>query len=84
MQSKGLIKAIILIVIALIVLGYFGFNVTDIINGPTVQANLHSAWDFVVNVWQNYLSVPFTWFWDKFVVGVLWKIIQSGLPASTV
>ncbi len=81
-MNKGLIKAIILIVIALIVLGYFGFDVGDIINGPTVQANLHTVWGFVSKIWNNYLAAPVIYIWDKFVVGVLWKIIQAGLPAS--
>jgi len=81
MSKKGLIKTIIIIVIALIILGYFGFNISDIINGPTVQSNLHSAWNFVYNLWNNYLSVPFTFFWDKFVVGILWKTFQAGMSA---
>ena len=81
-NNKGLIKAIIVIVIALIILGYFGFNVGDIINGPTVQANLHTAWDIVSKIWNNYLAGPVIYIWDKFVVGILWKIIQSAIPAS--
>jgi hypothetical protein len=79
MYRKGLIKTIIVIVIALIILGYFGFNIGDIINGPTVQANLHTFWDFVLSVWNNYLYGPVIYIWDNFVVGVLWKLIQAGL-----
>ena len=79
--KKGLVKTIIIIVIALIVLGYFGFNVTDIINGPTVQANLHAAWDFILKLWNNFLSVPFMFVWNKIVIGILWKLIQAGLAA---
>lgn len=75
--KKGLIKTIIVIVIALIVLGYFGFNVTDIINSPTVQSNLNSAWGLVMNIWTNYLAAPVT-----YVFGILWRIIQSALPAK--
>ncbi len=81
MNNKGLIKTIIVIVIALIVLGYFGFNVGDILNGPTVKANLNSAWDFVSKIWANYLAAPCIYFWDHFVVGFLWKIIQSGMTS---
>jgi hypothetical protein len=81
MYKKGLIKTIILIVIALIVLGYFGFNVGDIINSPTVQSNLNTAWGFVSNIWNNYLAAPVLYVWDKFVVGILWKLIQAQLPA---
>ncbi len=81
MTKQGLIKTIIVIVIALIILGYFGFNIGDIINGPTVQSNLHTVWNFVVNIWNNYLSVPFVYVWDKLVVGILWKVFQGGLTA---
>lgn len=70
---------ILVIVIGLIVLGYFGFNVKDIIESGTVQTNLHYVWDFVVKVWNLYLAAPFIFIWDKFVVGVLWKFIQAGL-----
>jgi len=79
MYKKGLIKTIIVIIIALIILGYFGFNIGDIINGSTVQSNLHTAWDFVSKIWNNYLSVPFVFVWDKIFVGILWKLLQSGL-----
>ena len=72
MNNKGLIKAIIVIIIALVVLGYFGFNVKDIINGPVVQENLHSAWSFVLNIWTNYLKEPFVK-----VFGMIWQFIQS-------
>ena len=77
MYKKGLIKTIIVVVIALIVLGYFGFNVRDIINSPTVQANLSSAWDLVSNVWNNYLAAPVMYVWN-----ILWRIIQTALPAK--
>lgn len=76
--NKGLIKTVILVVIALIVLGYFGFNVGDIINSPTVQANLQFTWNFVLNIWNNYLSVPFNYVWNTFVIGVLWRLLQTG------
>ena len=82
-SNKGLIKTILLIVVALIVLGYFGFNIGDIINGPTVQANLNTTWDFVSKIWNNYLAAPSYYIWDKFIVGILWRTIQAGLPAST-
>ncbi len=77
-MNKGLIKTIILIVIALIVLGYFGFDVADIVNSPTVQANLTNTWNFVLKIWNNYLATPVMYVWNTFVVGVLWKLIQAG------
>ena len=76
MYKKGLIKTIVIIVIALIILGYFGFNIVDIINGPTVQANLHAAWDFAMMIWNNYLAAPVI-----YIAGMLWQLFQNGLTA---
>jgi hypothetical protein len=83
MTKQGLIKTVIVIVIALIILGYFGFNIGDILNTPTVQANLHAAWEFVVKVWTNYLAGPAMYVWDHFIVGTIWPLIKSALPAAT-
>jgi len=79
MKKKGLIKMIVVIVIALIILGYFGFNIKDIIESDSVQTNLQYVWGFVKTFWNNYLAAPIIFVWDKFVVGVLWHLIQEGL-----
>lgn len=69
-QSSGFIKTIVVIVIALIILGYFGYNVQDIVNSPMVQKNLNYAWDLVQHVWNNYLKIPMTFIWDKIIIGI--------------
>ena len=74
MYRKGLIKTILIIVIALIILGYFGFNIKDIINSSTVQSNLHVFWDFIFKIWNNYLATPVI-----YVAKILWKLIQACL-----
>jgi len=79
MEKKGFIKTVIIIVIALIVLGYFGFDVENIIKSEKVQKNLNYIWDMVSNVWNLYLATPFMFVWDKFFVGVVWKTIVSVL-----
>ena len=92
-NSSGFIKTIVIIVIALIILGVFGYNVSDIVNSPLVQKNLNYAWDIVQFVWQNYLKVPAIWIWEKIVIGLGWdnlvKLLGSkavsnlGAPAPT-
>ena len=61
----GFIKLILLIVIALVVLGFFGYNLRDIINSPTVHDNLVYVWDLIVKFWNMFLATPFHWIWDK-------------------
>ena len=72
-------RIIIVIIIALIVLGYFGFDLSEILNSPTVKSNLHTAWNIVLNIWNNYLAAPVIFIWD-----MLWKVIRMALPASNV
>jgi hypothetical protein len=75
-MQKGFIKMIFLIVIVLIILGYFGYNLEDIIRNPTVQKNLHYVWNFVSYIWNTFLAGPARFIWDKVVVGLVWENLQ--------
>lgn len=79
MNNKGFVKLIILIVIVLIVLGYFGFNLQSIIESPTVQNNLIYVWKFIKMIWTDFLAVPFVFIWNKLIIGVVWRLIEAGL-----
>ncbi|TSC83822.1 MAG: hypothetical protein G01um101417_389 [Parcubacteria group bacterium Gr01-1014_17] len=50
-ENRGVVKAVLLIVIALVVLGYLGYNLRDIISSPSVRDNLAYAWGLVVKLW---------------------------------
>jgi cell shape-determining protein MreC len=47
--KKGLINTIVLIVIALIVLGFFNIDLKTILAGPVVKENLTYAWQLAVD-----------------------------------
>ncbi|MSR78579.1 MAG: hypothetical protein EXS59_00320 [Candidatus Taylorbacteria bacterium] len=76
-QKSGFIKLIIVIVIALIVLGYFGFSISDILKSPSVSNNLNYAWGLAMTVWQKFLMVPFKYVWNNIVVGMFWNTFSS-------
>lgn len=63
--NRGFLKLIILIVLALVVLGFFGYNFKDIIESPTVKENLQYVWGLAVKLWNNFLAEPANWLWDK-------------------
>lgn len=69
-KKGGFIKLILLIVIALVVLGFFGYNLKDIIDSPTVKENLVYVWGLAVKFWNAFLATPANWVWDK-IQGVL-------------
>lgn len=58
---------IVIIVIALLVLSYFGYNLRAIVNAPNTQDNFSFVGGVVVDVWNNYLKVPATFVWNVFV-----------------
>ncbi len=77
-EHGGFIKIILIVVIALIVLGYFGLNIGDILASPVVKENLAWFWDFLTNVWTTYLSGPAHWLWDN-LIRVLWDLFIEGV-----
>ena len=61
---SGFITAILLIVAALIILGYFKVDIQTVLSSPDVQANLQYAWQLLVEGvhtgWNYLLSLTAT------------------------
>lgn len=70
--NQGLIKLIILLIIAIIVLGYFGISLKAIFGQETVRGNLDFVWQTASYVWENYLKSPVIWVWNVFY-NLLWR-----------
>ncbi len=81
-KQGGFLKIILIIVLALVVLGYFGFNLENIINSPTVHSNLQYVWDLAVTMWNKFLVVPATFIWDKIVIGIVWDSLLKLISMS--
>lgn len=64
--NQGIIGWIILVVAAIIILGYFGFDLRRIIESPQVQQNLQYAWDWVKG--------PILWVWE--FIKAVWEAIE--------
>lgn len=77
-NHAGFIQIILIIVIALIVLGYFSINIADVMASPIVKENLSYAWNIAKTVWGTYLSGPATWVWEH-IISVLWDLFLQGV-----
>jgi len=71
-KRGGFIQMIIIVVIALIALGFSGFDVKNIIESPLVQENLDYVWGLVKIVWDDYLSEPILYFWHNIFLELFW------------
>ncbi len=72
-DNRGLIKWIVIILIAVIVLSYFGFDLRAIIESDATQSNLEYPWGIGVLIWNNYLSQPILYFWHNIFIDLLWN-----------
>ncbi len=88
-HNQGFIRTIILIVVALLILSYFGLNIRDIVNSPAGRDNFSFTQEIMINVWNNYLKKPVTYLWNDIFLDLIWNPaiealtkIKNGEPDS--
>ena len=84
-----MIKYIVLGILGVLVLSYFGFDIKAIIESPVAQNNLSYVTGGVKFVWNEYLSQPVLYFWNNIFLNILWGSfmhnlgkINSGAPTE--
>ena len=71
--KRGFVRTIIIIVIALLVLSYFGLNIRTIVNSPAGHDNFTYTQEVIYNVWNNYLKRPVTYLWNDIFLDLIWN-----------
>jgi hypothetical protein len=77
--ESGLVRTILIILIAVLVLAYFGIDLRAIVSSPTGQSNLTFIKDILVYVWQNFLARPVMFLWNDVFVGILWETFKGAM-----
>ncbi len=84
-DNRGLVKWVFIIIIAIIILSYLGFDLRAIVESEGTQNNLNYVWGGVVMIWDNYLSDPVLYFWNNIFLNLIWsafvenmEVIKSG------
>jgi len=72
-SQNGFIKAIVLIIIAISILIYFGLDVKGWISSPNVQAVISKIGTWVSWLWLNIIKEPALWIWNEIIIGILWE-----------
>jgi len=78
-QKGGFIKFLVLFIIVIIVISYFGIDLRAIVESPETQGNLGYVWGLAVTVWEGYLERPLLYFWNNIFIDLLWESFVSNL-----
>ncbi len=78
-DNRGLVKWIFLIVIAIIILSYFGFDLRAIVEDDGTQDNIGYVWGGVVHVWEGYIKEPFDYLWNDIFIDLIWDVAVENL-----
>ncbi len=62
--NQGFIKLIIIVIVAVIILGYYGLDVRKVVEGPTVQKNLAYVGHVASDIWNGYLKAAVVFIWE--------------------
>lgn len=84
-----MIKWIIVLIIALIILGYFGFDIRKAVEAPVSQSNIEYIKNATIYVWNKYLEGPAKYLWNDVFIDLIWntaidnlKKIKAGEPTN--
>lgn len=78
-MNRGFIRTVILIVIALLVLSYFGFNIRDTVESPTAQSNFGYVKMVILDIWNDYLKKPALYLWNDIFIKLIWNTAIENL-----
>ncbi len=57
-KQGGLIKMIIIIIIVIAILSWYGLDIKEFFTSPQAQKNFGYIWNFIKDTWNDYLSTP--------------------------
>ncbi len=77
--NRGFIKWVIIIVVALLVLSYYGFSLRTLVDSPTTQDNFQYVATSSVSVWDKYLKQPATYLWKDVFINLIWTSAVDNL-----
>ncbi|MFT5359703.1 MAG: hypothetical protein ACI88L_000163 [Candidatus Paceibacteria bacterium] len=75
------IRTILLVILGILVLSFFSFDIESFIKAPQTQSNLGYVWGGVTYVWEEYLQNPLTYFWNNIFIDLLWNSFIANLQS---
>jgi hypothetical protein len=71
-KNGGFVKAVIIIVVALLIISALGYNLRDVISDPNTKDNFGFAWEWVLKLW-GYVKGPVQYIWNEVILKLIIK-----------
>jgi len=68
----SLLLWVLIIIVALLVLSYYGFSLRNLVNAPVTQDNFTYVATSTVSVWDKYLERPASYLWNDVFINLIW------------
>lgn len=81
-RTRAFIGILVLVVVAILLISYLGFDLKKIFTSEAVVKNFSYVWSFLKMVWDNFLVVPWNFFWNdlmKPLFEIMWKGFLMGV-----
>ncbi len=70
-KEQGFIKFIVIIIIAVLILSYYGINLEEIAKSPAARANFGFIKESVLWIWNVILKTPVMFIWDVILMPLI-------------
>ena len=78
-SQGGFVKTLILIIVIILILGYFDISVRSIVEKESIRNNFSYVWGHLTDFWNKHLAGPTDWFWNDFIIDLLWEPLMNNL-----
>lgn len=87
--QRGLIRTIVVVIIAILIVGYFGIDLKKVIESEQNKENFSYIRTVTTHVWNKYLAGPADYLWNDIFIDLIWEsaidnltAIKEGRPTS--
>jgi hypothetical protein len=71
-KQSGLVRLVLIIIVAILILSYFGIDLKGVVEAPGTQKNISYVTYWVTYVWTTYLEKPYNYLWHDIFIDKLW------------
>ena len=74
-----MVRLVLLIIVALAVLSYFGVSVRGVVESDMFRENFAYAWNWTEYLWENHLAGPARYLWYDVFLKVVWSAFLENM-----